>query len=155
MTQPPATDENYPVGAPASHRAPPARRSRQPVLIVAAAVVLAAEAVAAGVLLSEPSYPHSWCGPVLAELHASGGTEGDYEATMTRLQSQDHAPVGKLLADLYQYDQAKDTEESANNFAVLGAAGNAMSALETVSGDLRVIGRECGQPKGAYAHYTF
>jgi hypothetical protein len=33
--------------------------------------------------------------------------------------------------------------------------GDAMSVLRVVGGDLKVIGRECGQPKGAYRHYTF
>jgi hypothetical protein len=40
---------------------------RHKILTVAAAlVVVAATATSAAVLLSGPSYPHAWCGPVLA-----------------------------------------------------------------------------------------
>ena len=153
VIEPPAPGDD---GLPApSHARPSAWPQARVFAVITAAAVLLVGVVAGGIVLSEPSYPHSWCGPVLAEMHARSGTQGGYEAAMARIHRQDHAPVGRLLTDLYAYDAAHAAAEDGNNFTALGNLGGAMSALRVVGGDLKVIGRECGQPKGAYEHYTF
>jgi hypothetical protein len=131
-----------------AHR-PPLCRPR--ILAAAApAAVLAAAGVSAAFLLTNPSYPHAWCGPVLAELHAKGGSEQGYETTMAQIEQRDHAPVGQLLSDLYAYGAAYSGEQAADNVQVLGAIGNTMGTLNAVGNDLKAINAQCGQPPGAY-----
>lgn len=156
MTQ--APDPDGIIGQPPTHRhrvERPASRHPRLVFAGAAAVVLIMGGVIAGVELSSPSYPHPWCGPVLAELHAKGGTEAQYEATMQRLEQQDGAPVGQLLQDLYAYDAAYAQEQNATDMQMLGSITGTMGALETVGDDLKQINKECGQPASAYGGDTY
>jgi hypothetical protein len=102
-----------------------------------------------GLELSGPSYPHSWCGPVLAELHMKGGSETDFENALSQIQQIDGAPLGALLSDLAAYDAANADVQTSNNFQVLGALGSAEGALQGVKLDLEQINRDCGQPANA------
>jgi hypothetical protein len=103
---------------------------------------------AAGVF--SPSYPHPWCGPLIAQLHTTGGSQQSFESALQGIQKQDHAPIGKLLTDLYNYDAANAAEQNDNNFSALGAIGGALGALNTVSGDLKALNLRCAQPPTAY-----
>jgi hypothetical protein len=158
MIQPPVTGEASHTTAAHRHRARRPRPQRSHHLIsavIAAALIIGASAFA--LLLSRPSYPHPWCAAVLAELHSKGGSEQAYENAMTQIedQDQDQAPVGQLLSDLYTYDAAYASEQSANNFGALGAISNSMAALNAVSDDLQAINRDCGQPGSAYKNDTY
>jgi hypothetical protein len=151
MIQAPGSDEAADQRSAHRHQArqPAAKRARL-LSAGAAALALIVGGVVAGIELSSPSYPHPWCGPVLAEMHANGGTEADYEATMQRLEQQDGAPVGQLLSDLYNYDEAYAQQENASDMQIMGALSNSMAALQTVGDDLKQINKECGQPASAY-----
>jgi hypothetical protein len=63
-----------------------------------AAAVLTAGGVILGVTQGGPSYPHSWCGPVISALHFRGRSQNQLLAALSRIQHQDHAPIGALVA---------------------------------------------------------
>ena len=94
----------------------PVRHARKPwvvrhkILTAAAAAIVIAAAASAAVLLSGPSYPHSWCGPVLAQVHAHE-TQGAFDTNMSALENQG-APVGNLISD---GDAASEDEAAADN----------------------------------------
>ena len=160
MTEPanPAQEPHDSTSAdqPRHRRATPVWPWRRKPVVLAGAVTVAATLIAVVLVTTGvgggPSYPYPWCGPLLAELHADSGTEQNYEAVMAQLQQQDHAPVGKLLSDLYGYDTASAAAQDGNNFTVLGNTASAMGALSAVGGDLQILNRKCGQPPGAYGH---
>src|SRR5690348_1045428 len=140
-----------PVPAPAAHKP----WQRKPVILTAAGTLAAALAavilIATGVI-GGPSYPHAWCGPVIAQLQATGGTQGAFESGLAKIQRQDHAPVGKLLTDIYTYDFAQNAVQNASIEQGLGALGAEGQVLNRVGADLRMIGRECHQAPNAYKH---
>lgn len=122
--------------------------ARKGLLIGTGAVVLAAGGIAGGLAAtSGPSYPHSWCGPLIAQFHAHE-TRQAYEARLAAVQRLG-APVGKLIADETTYGQdeaATNSPGTAGYSAVLAATG----AIGAVSADLQQLNADCGQPADAY-----
>jgi hypothetical protein len=110
-------------------------------------VILLATGVIGG-----PSYPHPWCGPVIAQLTASEGTQQSLTAGLRRAQSQDHAPVSNLVSDIYSYETARVAVENGSNLDALSNLASEQAALNVVASDLKAINRDCGQPSGAYTH---
>jgi hypothetical protein len=119
------------------------------------AAVLGSAAVAAAVVVSRPSYPHAWCGPLLAELHVRTATDPGYAAALARLQRRDHAPVASLLSDLHDYAVAHSVVEYHNDQTPSGSVTGMVSTFAAVQGDLRALNRQCGQPPGAYQDDSF
>src|ERR1700679_3834723 len=78
----------------------PRRHGPRALIAAGGAGGLGIGAAATAVVLSRPSYPHAWCGPLLTELHVQGQSDLGYAAALVRLRRRDHAPVGKLLSDL-------------------------------------------------------
>ena len=111
-------------------------------------VILLATGVIGG-----PSYPHSWCGPVIAQLTASGGTQQTLMSGLQRAQNQDHAPIGGLVSDLYSYEAARVAVEDGSDLDALSNLANEEAALRVVASDLQTVNRECGQPSNAYKRY--
>lgn len=127
------------------------RRVIAPIGGVVAAGAITATLLATGVI-GGPSYPHSWCGPVLAQLHKSGGTQQALLSGLRQTRRQDHAPVGNLLNDLYSYDTARAIVQNGSNMNIMSDLANEGAALQVVASDLRNINRECAQPPKAYKH---
>ncbi len=127
---------------------------RHKVLAVpAAVVVIATAATSAAVLLSGPSYPHAWCGPVLAQLHAHE-TQGTFDANMSALENRG-APVGKLISDgdsASQDEAAADNSDPSSGFSDLTAG---TVELQQVGTDLQQLNRDCRQPASAYKSDNF
>jgi hypothetical protein len=116
--------------------------------LLAASVVLAA-APAAACSSVAPSYPHSWCAPLIAQFHAKESRQA-YLSGLTALQKSG-APVAQLIADESQV--VKDV--AAINDASSGTAGytagaNAPGDLAKVAADLKTLNGECGQAADAY-----
>jgi hypothetical protein len=133
-------------------------RLRGPRALVAAgaAAVLVIGAVATAVVVSRPSYPHAWCGPLLTQLHLRGESDPGYAAALIRLRRSDHAPVGTLLSDLSDYTVARSVLQYQNNLvAPSGSVAGMASTFTAVSGDLRALNRKCGRPPGAYKGDSF
>ncbi len=129
-------------------------RGRARVAFAASGVVVIASAATAIVIVtSGPSYPHSWCGPVLAQLH-SRENQDQFDSNMAALESRG-APVANLISD---GDAAVEDQAIADN-ASLGAAAadliTAMNADNQASADLQVINRDCAQPANAYKNDIF
>ena len=118
---------------------------------VAVVGMVVAILLATGVI-GGPSYPHSWCGPVMAQLTGSGGTQQALVSGLEHAQRQDHAPVGSLLSDLFAYEAARVAVEDGSNLDALSNLANERAALNVVAFDLRAVNRECGQPPNAYKH---
>jgi hypothetical protein len=129
-------------------------RLRGPRALIAAvgAAVLVIGAVATAVVVSRPSYPHAWCRPLLTQLHVRGESDLGYAAALVRLRRRDHAPVGTLLSDLYDYTVARSVVQYHNN---VGSVAGMASTFTAVNGDLRALNRKCGQPPGAYEGDSF
>ncbi len=146
-----------PARSQASHAAPKRWQGR-PVILAAAGAAAVAMVVgtlfAAGVI-GGPSYPHPWCGPLLAQLHASGESEQAFESSLSQIRTQDHAPVGKLLSDLYAYDVAHSSEQNASDYTMEGSLAGEMGALAVVGSDLQILNSQCAQPPGAYKKDSF
>ena len=120
------------------------------------AAVLVVGAVATAVVVSRPSYPHAWCGPLLTQLHVRGESDLGYAAALARLRQHDHAPVGTLLSDLSDYTVARSVMQYQNNLvAPSGSVAGMASTFTAVRGDLRALNRKCGQPPGAYEGDSF
>jgi hypothetical protein len=132
-------------------------RLRGPRALIAAGgvAVLVIGAVTTAVVVSRPSYPHAWCGPLLTELHARGESHPGYAAALVRLRRRDHAPVGKLLSDLYDYTVASSVVQNQNGRTPSGSVAGMASTFTAVKGDLRALSRKCGQPPGAYEGDSF
>lgn len=134
-------------------RFPVAGRRRGLLAAGCAAVLVAAAAVA--VVLSRPSYPHAWCGPLLTELHTRGETDLGYAAALASLRHRDHAPVGSLLSDLRDYAVAHSVVQYDTDQTPAGSAAGMLSTFAAVQGDLRALNRRCGQPPRAYEDDSF
>jgi hypothetical protein len=119
------------------------------------AAVLGSAAVATAVVVSRPSYPHSWCGPLLTELHVRSGGDPGYAAALARLRHRDHAPVGGLLSDLHDYAVAHSVVEYHNDQTPSGSVTGMVSTFAAVQGDLRALNRKCDQPPRAYQGDSF
>jgi hypothetical protein len=131
---------------------------RGPRALIAAggAAVLVIGAVATAVVVSRPSYPHAWCGPLLTQLHVRGESDLGYAAALARLRRGDHAPVGTLLSDLSDYTVARSVMQYQNNLvAPSGSVAGMASTFTAVRADLRALNRTCGQPPGAYEGDSF
>jgi hypothetical protein len=104
--------------------------------------VLAAAGLAA--CSSGPSYPHTWCAPLIAQFHA----KQSQAAYVAGLQSSG-APAGKLITDIgtYERDQATANVPGTASFSALAAEPG---DLAVVSGDLKQLNAECGQAADAY-----
>ncbi len=118
-----------------------------------AAVLVVAGALA--VVGSRPSYPHAWCGPVLAELHMRGESDLSYAAALASLRHRDHAPVGGLVSDLRDYALARSVVEYDTDQTPSGSLAGIVSTFTAVQGDLRALNRRCGQPPRAYEDDSF
>jgi hypothetical protein len=111
---------------------------------------LALAALAAVVLpgcSSGPSYPHSWCGPLMTQLRTSE-TRSAENAGLAALQKSG-APVGELAADLTAYEHVLAAENGSGT-ASYSAVLNAPAALAKLGADLKQLNSECGQPATAY-----
>ena len=117
------------------------------------AVVIAA-LFTAGVI-GGPSYPHPWCKPLLAQLHAKGGTEQEFESALSQIQQQDHAPVGTMLSDVNSYEIDKQAVQNGSDLSLVGNLTSEGAALQSVATDLKVLNRDCAQPADAYKHDAF
>jgi hypothetical protein len=139
----------WPRSWPRPHR--PARPRRW---IAAGSALVLAAAAAIGVVLTRPPYPHSWCGPVLAELHVPDQSDLAYAQVLARLRRRDHAPVRTLVADLRDYAIARSVLQYSDGLSS-GSMAGMNSIFTAVKGDLRVLNRRCGQGKGAYEKDSF
>jgi hypothetical protein len=114
--------------------------------LAAALVILAAAPVAAG-CSSGPSYPHSWCAPLIAQFHAKE-TRQAYIAGIAALEKSG-APVQQLVTD----DTALEANQAAANApgtAGFGAVAAAPALVAKISADQKVLNADCGQAPDAY-----
>jgi hypothetical protein len=116
-------------------------------VIAASAVAVAGITTAAVIATSGPSYPHSWCGPVIIQLQAHQSA-GQYLANLDTLQSKG-APVGQLITDQQAY-LADETGENTDTSASYGDVFAATGDLDKVAADLKQINAECEQPGDAW-----
>lgn len=131
------------------------RRGRR-LLAAGCAAVLVIAAVATAVEVSRPAYPHAWCGPLLTDLHVRGESDLGYAAAVARLGRREHAPVGRLIADLRGLAVARSGVQSPDNGRAPSGSIVGMEAIFTLlRGDLRVLNRSCGQPARAYQSDSF
>jgi hypothetical protein len=111
-----------------------------------AALALLAAPLAAG---CSPglSYPHAYCGPLIAQFHAKESRQA-YLAGLAAVQKQG-APVAALIKDetVYARDAATAAVPGTQGF---GAVADAPAALGKVAVDLRQLNAACGQPADAY-----
>jgi hypothetical protein len=132
-------------------------RLRGPRALIAAggAAVLVIAVVTTVVMVSRPSYPHAWCRPLLTELHVRGESDLRYAAAVARLRHSDHAPVGKLLSDLYDYSEARSVVQNQSDLTPSGSVAGMTTTFTAVKVDLRALNGKCGQPPGAYEGDSF
>ena len=130
---------------------------RGPRALIAAGggAVLVIGAVPTVVVVSRPSYPHAWCRPLLTELHVRGRSDLGYAAALGRLQKRDHAPFGKLLFDLYDYNEARSVVQNQSHITPTGSIAGVAVTFTAVQGDLRALNRQCGQRPAAYLGDSF
>jgi hypothetical protein len=133
----------------------PVAGGRRGLLAAGCAAVLVVAAGAVAVVVSRPSYPHAWCGPLLTELHVRGENDLGYAAALAGLRRRDHAPVGSLLTDLRDYAVARSVVEYNTDQTPTGSAAGTVSTFAAVQGDLRALNRRCGQPPRAYQGDSF
>ena len=119
------------------------------------AAVLVIGAVAIAAVVSRPSYPHAWCGPLLSELHVHGESDLGYAAGLARLSRSDHAPVGRLVSDLDDYSVARSVVTDQTDQAPSGSVTGMASTFTAVKADLQALNRKCSQPPGAYEGDSF
>jgi hypothetical protein len=119
------------------------------------AAVLVIGAVTTAVVVSRPSYPDAWCGPLLTGLHVRGESDLGYAAALVRLRRRDDAPVGRLVSDLHDYAVARSVVQYQNDVTPSGSVAGMASTFTAVQGDLRALNRKCGQPPGAYEGDSF
>lgn len=132
----------------------PGRRQRG-LIAAGCAVALIVVAVTA-VVVSRPSYPHAWCGPLLTDLHVRGESDLGYAAAVARLGRREHAPVGRLVSDLRDYAVARSgLLQFPDDRSSSGSAAGVVSVFAAVKGDLRALNRSCGQPAAAYQGDSF
>jgi hypothetical protein len=114
-------------------------RRRKLVVIASAAVLAAGLGTGLGLGLTGPAVPQ-WCRPLLGQLEirsaSRSGTSQGVMSALGRIETRQHAPIGKLISDLEA--QARSGN---NNYL----------ALDNVITDLRSLNRACGQPPDAYA----
>jgi len=151
MTEPAEPEEPAPVlpAAPARH-ARGRRWSRVQIILAACgALVIAAGAVTAIVVITaSPSYPHAWCGPVLAQLHDHESQDA-FDSSLTALEAQG-APVASLINDGDMANAYEAAAQSSSIEDVSGYLADAKKSLLKAGDDLKVLNRECGQPANAY-----
>jgi hypothetical protein len=124
-------------------------------IAVGGAAVLGIGSAVTAVVMSGPSYPHAWCGPVLTELHVRRGSDLGYAAGLVLLRHHDHAPVGRLLSDLKDYAVAHSVVQYRNDVTPSGSAAGMASTFAAVKFDLQALNRQCGQPPAAYESDSF
>jgi hypothetical protein len=130
-------------------------RGPRAVIAAGGAAVLVIGALTTAVVVSGPSYPHAWCGPLLTQLHVRGESDRRYAAALVRLRRRDGAPVGALLSDLSDYAVARSVVQYQNDVTPSGSVAGMASTFTAVNGDLRALSRKCGQPPGAYEGGSF
>jgi hypothetical protein len=115
------------------------------VSLAAALTVLAAASLAG--CGSGPSYPHSWCPPLIAQFHAKESRQA-YLSGLAAVRKQG-APAGDLIADesAYAQDEATADVPGTAGFAAVAAAP---AVFAKVGADLKELNAECGQPAAAY-----
>ena len=133
----------------------PHLRGPRALIATGSAAVLVIGAIITAVAVSRPSYPHAWCRPLLTELHVHGESYLGNTAALARLQRQDHAPVGKLLSDLYDYAVASSTVQNQNDLTPSASIAGMMTTFTAVTGDLQALNRRCGQSPRAYEGDSF
>jgi hypothetical protein len=133
----------------------PRSRRRLALLAAGCAAVLVVATGAVAVVVSRPSYPHAWCGPVLTALHVRGESDLGYAAALLGLRHRDHAPVGSLVSDLRDYALARSVVEYDTDQTPSGSLAGIVSTFTAVQGDLRALNRRCGQPPRAYEDDSF
>jgi len=116
--------------------------------LLAASVVLAA-APAAACSSGAPSYPHSWCAPLIAQFHAKESRQA-YLDGLSALQGQG-APVAQLVADENKYvkdqEAASDPGSGTGGFDAIAAEP---ADFAKIGADLKTLNSECGQAADAY-----
>ena len=129
-------------------------RGRALIALVASSVVVIAGATTAIVIVtSGPSYPHPWCGPVLAQFHAHESQDA-FDSNMTALEGQG-APVANLISDgdTVTEDQAlADSSDLSSGFSYLTEEMNELSNVDT---ELQALNRDCAQPANAYKNDNY
>jgi hypothetical protein len=128
---------------------------RRGLIVAGCALALVIVAVTTAAVVRRPSYPHAWCGPLLAALHVRGESDLDYAAAVASLGHRDHAPVGRLVSDLRNYSVARSVLQYPNNHMPSGSAAGMTSIFAVVESDLRVLNRSCAQSAGAYKDDSF
>jgi antirestriction protein ArdC len=124
-----------------------ALRARPVVLISGAALIAGIGITVVQVSRpTSPSYPHAWCAPLLAELYTRPGGQLSFQADLARLERRDHAPVGKLIADLRAYSLAHALEAEGDDLNPFANISATTAALRVVRRDLRALNTACGQP---------
>ena len=118
-------------------------------LLIAAASGAAVIGITTAVIATAgPSYPHAWCGPVLAQFHARENS-GQYLSALGRLESQG-APVARLISD----NQALLSDEAGEGGLVSQSSVNDVEAapgdVDKIAADLRQVNLACGQPGNAW-----
>lgn len=123
-------------------------------IALGAAGAAAAAILATGLVFATagPSYPHSWCGPVLMQLHARE-TQGKFDANMSALEGQG-APVSQLIIDGDAATQDAAAANSSNEAAFSGGLA-AIGDLDRASADLKRINQACRQPPSAYKNDNY
>jgi hypothetical protein len=118
-------------------------RSRLPAIALAAVAAAGLAACGSG----GPSYPHSWCAPLVTQFHAKL-EQAAYAAGLTALQGQG-APVGQFAADLaaYEHDKAEAATTNDDSFTALAGEPKAIAKVEA---DIKQLNATCGQPGDAW-----
>jgi hypothetical protein len=113
-------------------------------LAAALTVLAAASLTGCG---SGPSYPHSWCPPLIAQFHAKESRQA-YLSGLAAVQKQG-APVSRLITDESTYTQNQATADVPGT-AGFAAVAAAPAVFAKVGADLKELNAECGQPADAY-----
>jgi hypothetical protein len=129
---------------------------RRSLIAVGCAVALVIVGLTAAAVVRGRSYPHAWCGQLLTALHVRGQSDLQYAAALAGLGRRDHAPVGRLVADLRDYYVASSGMlRYPDNRMPSGSAAGMMAIFAAVKGDLQALNRSCGQPARSYQSDSF
>jgi len=132
-------------------------RLRRPRALIAAAgaAVLVTGAVTTAVVVSSPSYPHAWCGPMLAQLHVRGRATRAMRLPWSAcgaVTTRQWAPCCRTWATTPWHARWCSTGTMSRR---PGSVAGMASTFTAVNGDLRALNRKCGHPPGAYAGDSF